>query len=117
MSMNSKHHCISLVFIGGLVVFPHATSPAGESASPPATDRRSQQVTNIWEYIVYRSPKPQKEEDGGPIFEIRSGTQWGEVSRGLRVDILNIAQGFRFFKTNSITARLHRADGEVIEPT
>jgi len=39
------------------------------------------------------------------------------MSRGLRMDILNITQGFVFFKTNAITARLYRANGEVVEPT
>lgn len=30
---------------------------------------------------------------------------------------MNIVQGFRFFKTNSITARLHRASAEIVKPT
>lgn len=45
------------------------------------------------------------------------GTVPGEFSRGLRMDILNIRQGAAFFKTNSITARLYRADGQNAEPT
>jgi hypothetical protein len=42
---------------------------------------------------------------------------FNEVSRGLRMDILNITPGFAFFKTNAITARLYRANGEIVEPT
>jgi len=32
-------------------------------------------------------------------------------------DIMNIVPGFGFFKTNAITARLYRANGEIVEPT
>jgi hypothetical protein len=30
---------------------------------------------------------------------------------------MNIVQGFEFFKTNAIAARLYRANGEIVEPT
>lgn len=69
--------------------------------------------TPTWRYINYSFPQTTSNE---PIFLLSSGEQWDQVSRGLRVDIMNIVQGFRFFKTNSITARLYRANGEIIEP-
>lgn len=86
-------------------------------ASEPATNSQPQKPTKIWEYINYPFPKPQEEWNGGPIFSVTSSEQYGQESRGLRLDIMNIVQGFRFIKTNGVTARLYRANGEIVEPT
>ncbi|MGO8838786.1 MAG: hypothetical protein ACLQAH_11100 [Limisphaerales bacterium] len=86
-------------------------------ASEPATNSQPQPPTNIWKYINYPFPKPQEELNGGPIFFATSGEQYGQESRGLRLDIMNIVQGFQFIKTNGVTARLYRANGEIVEPT
>lgn len=86
-------------------------------ASEVATNSQPQEPTNIWKYINYPFPKPQEEWNGGPIFFATSGEQYGQESRGLRLDIMNIVQGFHFIKTNGITARFYRANGEIVEPT
>jgi hypothetical protein len=82
------------------------------------TDTNSPLQTGIhhWEYVQYPWDLP-----NCPTFVI--GWSYGgtmrsdEMARGLRMGISNIKQGFAFFKTNSITARLYRADGEFVEPT
>jgi hypothetical protein len=86
-------------------------------ASEVSSNSQPQQLTNIWRYINYSSPKPSVPWDGGPIFTITSGEQWGQVSRGMRMDIMDIKEGIAFFKTNAITARLYRANGDLVEPT
>jgi hypothetical protein len=90
--------CLALVLSGSLFT------------SEAQTNSQSQSPTNIWEYINY----PWR---SAPQFLASSGEQYGQVSRGLRLDIMNITQGFSFFRTNAITARLYRADGEIVEPT
>lgn len=97
--------CLLLVFNGDLFASEMASN------SPP------QNPTNIWRYINYSSAKPSVPWDGSPVFSITSGEQWGQVSRGMRLDIMDIKEGFAFFKTNSIVARLDRANGDVVEPT
>jgi hypothetical protein len=75
------------------------------------------ELHTTWRYINYAFAKPGERWDGSPTFSITSGEQWDQVSRGLRVDIMNLNVGFAFFKTNSIVARLYRANGEIVEPT
>lgn len=90
---------LALVLSGGLL-----------GASAAQTNREPQSPTHIWEYINYSRA-------GTPQFLLSSGEQWGQVSRGLRVDIMGITPGFGFFKTNAIVARMYRANGEIVEPT
>jgi hypothetical protein len=47
----------------------------------------------------------------GPVANIPTRT------RGIPLEIMDIVQGFEFFKTNAIAARLYRANGEIVEPT
>src|SRR5439155_1247161 len=79
-------------------------------ASEVAAIAQPEALASIWKFINYPWPS-------APQFLISSGEQWNQVSRGLRLDIMNIQQGFRFFKTNAITARLYRANREIVEPT
>ena len=72
------------------------------------------ELTNMWEYINFPFPT---NAPGEPFFVAGSGAEWDQVSFGLRLDIMGLGQGYNFFKTNSITARLFRADGEILEPT
>jgi hypothetical protein len=85
-------------------------------ASEPDTNIPLLTSTHNWEYIQYPWNLP-----NCPTFAIgwpSDGTERSdELSRGLRLDILDIRQGIAFFKTNAITARLYRADGEIVEPT
>jgi hypothetical protein len=97
--------CLLLVFSGDIF------------ASEMATNSQPRNPTNIWRYINYSFPKPSEQWDGSPTFSITSGEQWGQVSRGLRLDIMDIKEGFAFFKTNSIVAHLYRAKGDIVEPT
>src|SRR5277367_2184253 len=84
-------------------------------ASEPSTTSQPQKLVHNWEYITFPWILP----DGKncPSFLVSSGEQYDQVSRGLRLDIMNIVQGFGFFKTNAVTARLYRANGESVEPT
>jgi hypothetical protein len=84
-------------------------------ASEPSTTSQPQKLVHNWEYITFPWTLP----DGKscPSFLVSSGEQYDQVSRGLRLDIMNIVQGFGFFKTNAIAARLYRANGEIVEPT
>ncbi|HXT13796.1 MAG TPA: hypothetical protein VN873_19760 [Candidatus Angelobacter sp.] len=79
------------------------------------TNSQTQRVI-IWKSIGYPFPKP-GEWNVGPVFLLRSGEEWGQTSRGLGLDIEQIAQGAKFIKTNGIAARLYRASGDVVEPT
>lgn len=84
-------------------------------ASDPATNSISSTQIHEWQYINYPW------NPGSPTFCIgwpSGGREKSmESSRGLRLDILGISQGFAFFKTNAISARLYRANGDVVEPT
>jgi len=95
---------LALVLSGGLF------------ASEPDTNSPPQTGIHHWEYIQYPWNLP-----NCPTFVIgwpSGGTERStEMSQGLRMDILNITQGFAFFKTNAITARLYRANAEIVEPT
>ncbi|MGO8765142.1 MAG: hypothetical protein ACLQSR_08430 [Limisphaerales bacterium] len=96
--------CLALVLGGNLF------------ASQPGTNNPPQAGIHDWEFIQYPLNVP-----NCPTFVIgwpSGGTEKSkESSRGLRMDILNITQGFAFFKTNAIVARLYRANGEIVEPT
>jgi hypothetical protein len=85
-------------------------------ASEPDLNSQPQTGIHNWEYIDYPWNLP-----NCPTFVIGwpsdGDERSDEMSRGLRMDILNIVQGFGFFKTNVITARLYRANGEIVEPT
>lgn len=87
-------------------------------ASKAGTNTPPQTGIHDWEYIQYQYPR---NLSNCPIFLIgrpsAGNERSDELSRGLRMDILNITQGFAFFKTNAITARLYRANGEIVEPT
>ncbi|HXT11492.1 MAG TPA: hypothetical protein VN873_08000 [Candidatus Angelobacter sp.] len=111
----------SLIWLGRLklsfcFILITLISFSGLLADEVVTNHRPQTVTNIWKYIDYSFPKPGETWNGEPTFLV-SGDQWGQISRGLRLDIMNIAQGFPFFKTNTILARLHRASGQIVQPT
>lgn len=94
-----------------------ATNSQSQALKPAPSGRLgAQMLTNVWMYINFPFPKPEEEWNGSPVFLVSSGKQWDQISRGLRLDILNITQGFQFFKTNAVTATLHRANGEVVEP-
>jgi hypothetical protein len=84
-------------------------------ASETPANSQSQKLVHNWEYITFPWTLP----DGKscPSFLVGSGEQYNQVSRGLRLDIMNIVQGFGFFKTNAIAVRLFRANGEIVEPT
>ena len=96
-------HCLALVLAGGLF------------NSEAQTSNQPQTSVHNWQYIQYPWIR------NSPSFYIgwaAGGNErtW-EASRGLRLDILEIPQGPAFFKTNTITATLYRANGEVVEPT
>ncbi|HKW29545.1 MAG TPA: hypothetical protein VJT54_09425 [Verrucomicrobiae bacterium] len=93
-----------------LLLYVALVLSGGLSASEAQTNSQPQEPTCIWEHIDYPWP-------GAPDFMVSSGEQWKQASFGLRLDIMNIVQGIRFFKTNAITAKLYRANGEVVEPT
>src|SRR5262249_40920292 len=82
-------------------------------ASEAQANSESHGSTRMWKSINYPIPQTPSRD---PAFLITSGEEWDQVSRGLRVDIMNIVQGFRFFRTNGITCRLYRASGEIVEP-
>jgi hypothetical protein len=98
--------CLALVWSGRLL--------DGE----PATHHQPQTSAHNWGYITFpwRLPEDKQRPDfmvGWPGCREHSD----EIPRGVRLDIMNIAQGFRFLKTNAVTTLLHRANGEVVEPT
>jgi hypothetical protein len=104
MKMKAK-----LLFCLALVLGNHLLAGATATNNPS-----SSQIHN-WQYIQYPwFPH-------GPTFCVgwpSGGREFSmEMSRGLRLDILEIPQRPAFFKTNSITATLYRANGEVVEPT
>ncbi len=82
-------------------------------AVEPKTNSQPRKLT-IWKYINFPSPTNLSNE---PFFLVSSGERDDQVSRGLRLDIMNIVQGFGFFKTNAIAAQLYRANGDIVEPT
>ena len=82
-------------------------------ADEPPTYSQPQKLP-IWKYINFPFPTNLSIE---PILLVSSGVRDDQVSRGLRLDIMNIMQGYGFIKTNGITARLYRANGEIVGPT
>ncbi|HEY1789524.1 MAG TPA: hypothetical protein VGJ73_15305, partial [Verrucomicrobiae bacterium] len=97
-----------LVYCAALLVSD--SSHGGELS----TNDLTQPPPHRWAYIQYPWDLP-----NCPTFMIGwpSGGSPDESSRGLRMDIMHIRQGFAFFKTNAISARLYRADGQIVEPT
>jgi hypothetical protein len=86
-------------------------------AAEVVSNTQPPELHTVWRYINYPFPNPAVQWDGSPTFSVTSGQQWDQVSRGLRVDIMDLKVGFAFFKTNSIVARLYRGNGEIVEPT
>jgi len=82
-------------------------------AGEPMTNSLPQKLVHNWEYITFPWVLP----DGKscPSFLVGYGGHFGNDSRGFRLDIMIVTPGF--FKTNAITARLYRANGEIVEPT
>jgi len=77
-------------------------------ASEPSTTSQPQKLVHNWEYITFPWTSP----DGKYCPTFLCG--YGEHnSLGFRLDIM--VPGF--FKTNVITARLYRENGEIVEPT
>ncbi len=103
MSMNSKFILVIMLVLSNRLM-------AGE----PATNDIPRELTNVWEYINFPFPTNASNE---PFFMVSSGAEWDQVSRGLRLDVMNITQGFSFIRTNGVTARIYRANGEISEPT
>jgi hypothetical protein len=79
-------------------------------ASEPTTDRPPQKLVHHWQYIAFPWTLP----DGKQCPSFLCGYD-DDNSLGLRLEIMGIMPGF--FKTNVISARLYRADGEIVEPT
>ena len=102
-----------------LVLYLALAFSGSSFATEPMTSDALKISAHNWDYITFPWILPNDKEL--PTFLVgwppsRSELP-EEVARGLRLDIMNVAQGFRFFKTNAITARLHRANGEIVEPT
>jgi len=87
-----------------LVPFRHS------SASEPSTSRPPQKLVHHWQYITFPWTLP----DGKQCPSFTCGYD-ENVRLGFRLDIMGIVP--ELFKTNVITARLYRADGEIVEPT
>jgi hypothetical protein len=102
-----KHKIILCLALGVFIAFRNLF------ASEPPTNSQPQKLT-IWKCINFPFLTNPSNE---PIFWVSSGEQYDQVSRGLRLDIMNIMQEFDFFKTNVITARLYRANGEIVGVT
>jgi hypothetical protein len=84
-------------------------------AVPLATNNPSSSRVHNWEYIQYPwTPNCPVFCIGWPSASFQRSL---EMSQGLRLDILCMPQGPAFFTTNTITASLYRANGEVVEPT
>ncbi len=79
-------------------------------ASEPSTNRPPQKLVHHWQFITFPSTLP----EGKHCPSFLCGYD-EHVRLGLRLDIMGIMP--EFFKTNGITARLYRADGEIVEPT
>src|SRR5262245_20576255 len=87
---------------------------SGRLFAGDATNVPPQAATAVWRYINYPLPLPGVESKNAPGFLLTSVEQWQQVSRGLRLDILYVLLGLGFFKTNAITSKLYRANGEVV---
>jgi hypothetical protein len=84
---------------------------AGDTfAGDPSIGSQPQKLVHNWENITYPFP------ENVPSFIVGYAHQT-ESSQGFRFDILNIPRTFVFSKTNVITARLYRANGEIVRPT
>jgi hypothetical protein len=88
---------------------------SGSLACKAPGNVEAQKLAHNWEYIMF----PWRLPDGKscPSFLAGCGEFPSQNSQGFRLDIMNIVQGFEFFKTNLITARLYRPNGEIVEPT
>jgi hypothetical protein len=85
-------------------------------AAELVTEGQPKLLVHDWEYITF--PWAFAADKEKPMFLVGSpGRAEEERSRGLCVRVMNIARGFRFFKTNSIKAWLYRASGEIVQPT
>jgi len=98
---------LKLIFsfaLGILILFSHSF------ASEPPTNGPPQKLVHHWQYITFPWTLP----DGKQCPSFLCGYDENN-GLGLRLEILGIMP--EFFKTNVITARLYRADGEIVEPT
>ena len=88
-------------------------SAAQVFATDPPIGGLSIHPSHNYEYITF----PEQSTDGKycPIFSVGYGEHPESASQGFRLDIMDIVPGF--FKTNAITARLYRANGESVGPT
>jgi hypothetical protein len=104
-----KH--VTLIFCLALL------SGNGFCGGEPATNNPAQTGKHDWAYIQYpwNLPNCPTFLIGWPSGPVPGGPS--EIPRGLRMDILDLIQGLAFFKTNAISARLYRADGQMVEPT
>ena len=82
-------------------------------ASEPPTNSQPQKLFHNWEYITFPWILP--DGKGCPTFLAGCGEHPGENSQGFKLQIMGITPGF--INTNHITARLYRANGEIVEPT
>jgi hypothetical protein len=98
--------CLALV-LASFVSF--ANEPPTNRAA--TNDERSRKFAHSWVEILF------DKENGGPQFSIPGGESTMTDLKALRLDIADIPVGMHFFRTNKITARLYRANGEIVEPT
>ena len=66
---------------------------------------------HYFDYITYPMLADDGWAPGDPFFTVG----YGEKTQGLRLDIEGLPSDY--FKTHHLTARLHRANGEVVDPT
>jgi len=99
----------SFIVLGLVLFIPYRYSFAGERP----THRLSEKLAHKWEYITFTPTLPDRKDC--PTFFVRSEINQSDESQGFRLDITH--RLLEFFKTNVITAKLYRENGEIVEPT
>jgi hypothetical protein len=65
-------------------------------------------LSHAWPFVNFDNEK------GAPTFLLISDYDHPDLHE-FRLDIHDIPQGFSYFKSNTITARLYRANGQIVE--